>query len=135
LAFAIINEAMDDVDTHYTQYTPPPSPYRETNWDLNLGKANDGLLNPKKKRLSYLELYFHGFMEFVDEPPSPEMSDDETEYPRWGGMKSVVDPSPSTTTSIAKTPLREPSIARDFNKSDIYSSSHITGTDSNLSAD
>lgn len=118
---------MEDIDSHLLQHTPPPSPYHETNWALNLDQANNALLNPKEKKLGYLELYFQGFMEFVDEPPTPDMSDDETEYPRWGSISSPMNEPPPPSRSLPKSALRrEPSIAREFSKQIIYSTSHDT---------
>jgi hypothetical protein len=99
---SLITGKMDEIDNHIMQQTPPPSPYLETTWDLPLEQVRHGLLHPKEKRVGYLELYFAGFMEFVDEPPSPAMSDDETEYPRWGRITSTRDQSrPSTATADA----------------------------------
>jgi hypothetical protein len=91
---------MDEPDSHIVRQTPPPSPYLETTWNLSLEEAHHGLLNPKEKRRGYLELYFTGFMEFADSPPSPAMSDDETEYPRWGKVTGTRDESrPSIATA------------------------------------
>ena len=93
---------MDDFDTYHIQQTPPPSPYHEATWDLKLDQVQEALLHPKEKKLGYLELYFQGVMEFVDDaPPSPAMSDDDEEYPRWGEYSPSRDKaSISSATSV-----------------------------------
>jgi hypothetical protein len=109
------------------QQTPPPSPYLETTWDLPLKEVRQGLLNPKEKKRGYLELYFAGFMEFADSPPSPAMSDDETEYPRWGKVTGTRDSRPSTATAeVPQSP--ETSTFSDTNESIIHPLSRRTAT-------
>jgi hypothetical protein len=123
----LITEEMDEPDNHIMQQTPPPSPYLETTWDLPLEQVHHGLLHPKEKRVGYLELYFTGFMEFVDEPPSPAMSDDETEYPRWGRIASTHDESrPSTARAEVPQSIGVSSFS-DTAEPDIPMLSHRTG--------
>jgi hypothetical protein len=94
---------MTDIDTFQIQQTTPPSPYHETTWDLKLGRVEDALRHSKEKKLGYLELYYQGFMEFVDDSALfPVMSDDDEEYPRWGSFGTSRDKaSMSSTTSVA----------------------------------
>jgi hypothetical protein len=126
IGFFLITVDMDEPDSHIMQQTPPPSPYLETTWDLPLKEVRQGLLNPKEKRRGYLELYFAGFMEFADSPPSPAMSDDETEYPRWGKVTGTRDSRPSTATAeVPQSP--ETSTFSDTNESIIHPLSRRTG--------
>lgn len=109
------------------QQTPPPSPYLETTWDLPLEEVHQRLLNPKEKRRGYLELYFAGFMEFADSPPSPEISDDETEYPRWGRFTATRD-KPPPSTAMAEVPQSpETSTFSDIAEEIIHPLSRRTG--------
>lgn len=118
---------MEEVDSHAIQHTPPPSPYLETTWDLPLEEVHNGLLHPKERKLGYLELYFAGFMEFVDEPPSPAMSDDETEYPHWESIKATRDEPPALTASSEAPQSMEMPQFNDTTESDIPPLSHRTG--------
>jgi hypothetical protein len=118
---------MDEIDNHVMQQTPPPSPYLETTSDLPLEHAHHGLLHPKEKRLGYLELYFAGFMEFVDEPPSPAMSDDETDYPRWGRIGSTRDESRPSTATAEVSQTMETTSFNDTTEPEIPLLSHRTG--------
>jgi len=118
---------MDEPDSHITQQTPPPSPYLETTWDLPLGEVHEKLLYPKEKRRGYLELYFAGFMEFADSPPSPAMSDDETEYPRWGKVTATRDEFHSTTAMAEAPQSPETSTFSDAAESIIHPLSRRTG--------
>ncbi len=118
---------MDELDSQITQQTPPPSPYLETTWDLPLGEVHDRLLDPKEKRRGYLELYFAGFMEFADSPPSPAMSDDETEYPRWGKVTKTRDESRPSTAMAEAPPSPETSTFSDATESIIHPLSRRTG--------
>jgi hypothetical protein len=94
---------MNDIDTFKIEQTAPPSPYHEMTWDLKLNRVEDALHHPKEKKLGYLELYYQGFMEFVDDSePFPVMSEDDEEYPRWGSFSTARDKaSMSSTTSVA----------------------------------
>jgi len=118
---------MDGPDSHITQQTPPPSPYLETTWDLPFGDVHEGLLHPKEKRQGYLELYFAGFMEFADSPPSPTMSDDETEYPRWGKVNATRDEFCSSTAMVDVPQSPETSTFSDATESIIHPLSRRTG--------
>lgn len=118
---------MDESDSYVMQHTPPPSPYLETTWDLPLEEVHQGLLHPKEKRRGYLELYFAGFMEFADSPPSPAMSDDETEYPRWGKVTATRNESrPSTATDEVEQSMETSSFS-DTTESIIHPLSRRTG--------
>jgi hypothetical protein len=118
---------MDELENQITQQTPPPSPYLETTWDLPLGDVHEGLLRPKEKRRGYLELYFAGFMEFADSPPSLDVSDDETEYPRWGKLTSTREQSHSSTSMDEVPQSPETSTFSDTTDSVIHPLSHRTG--------
>jgi hypothetical protein len=108
---------MDEIDSYHTQHTPPPSPYHEAPWELKLDQVQEGLLHPKEKKLGYLELYFTGFMEFVDDvPPSPEISDDETEYPRWGNVSSKHKGASMSSATSEGSHYSDRSITGDFEK-------------------
>jgi len=124
----MITVDMDEPESHITQQTPPPSPYLETTWDLPLEELHDGLLHPKEKRRGYLELYFAGFMEFADSPPSPAMSDDETEYPQWGKVNATRDGSRPSTAMADVPQSPETSTFSDAAESIIHPLSRRTAT-------
>ncbi len=115
------------MDSPVMQQTPPPSPYLETKWDLPLERVHHGLLHPKEKKVGYLELYFAGFMEFVDEPPSPAMSDDETEYPHWGRASFTRDEFTPSTAPAKGPPSMETSSFSAAAEPEIPLLSHRTG--------
>jgi len=106
---------MDTVETYRIPQTRPPSPYHETTWDLKLDRVNDLLRHTKEKKIGYLELYYQGFMEFVNDGQElPEISDDDEEYPRWGGFGSARDKSStSSATSVASRDDLCPSVTSD----------------------
>jgi hypothetical protein len=97
----------DDIDQSYiSQNTPPASPYHDTHWSLPIDQVTTSLQHHKEKKLGYLELYFQGFMEFVDdELPTPERSDDEEEYPSWGSFST--SGKKMSTSSAASTVSHE----------------------------
>jgi hypothetical protein len=97
----------DDIDQSYiSQNTFPASPYHDTHWSLPIDQVTTSLQHHKEKKLGYLELYFQGFMEFVDdELPTPERSDDEEEYPSWGSFSA--NGKKMSTSSAASTVSHE----------------------------
>jgi hypothetical protein len=106
---------MDNMETYRIPQTRPPSPYHETTWDLKLDRVNDLLRHTKEKKIGYLELYYQGFMEFVNDGQElPEISDDDEEYPRWGSFGSARDKSStSSATSVASRDDLCPSVTSD----------------------